>query len=300
MAASGNIVLYGSGLFGRYTPANNAAQLTALQQSGFTSVILWTLHVDPDGTLVYNDTVIVENGVFAATFSYLPDLVNQLTATGSSVRNVLFCIGSGGVNDFTNIQALLATDAGKLTLNRNFHALSSALPIHGYDFDDEDLYDAGTLANLSTMLCDNNQMIITYCPYAEQSTWNAAVQKVYAWDQEQSPPLGQSVQWWNLQCYSGGADNDPAQWVQQLPSGAGITGPASYIIPGYDASLQDPASIERTFHGLAQSDPGIAGGFLWNSSAIFASQYTPRDYAQAIINGLGLDQGARARRAAGK
>lgn len=300
MATSGNIVLYGSGLFGRNTPGKNAAELTLLQQSGFTTVILWTLHVDADGTLVYNDTVIVQDGVFAATFLYLPDLVNQLTAAGSSVQNVVFCIGSGGVSDFTNIQALLATDAGKLTLSRNFHALSSALPISGYDFDDEDLYDAGTLATLSELLCANNQMIITYCPYALQDTWNQAVQNVYTWDQAQNPPLGQSVQWWNLQCYSGGAGNDPAQWVKSLPTDAGIADPAAYIVPGYDASLQDPASIEQTFQGLAQSDPGITGGFVWNSSAIFASPYTPYDYAQAIINGLGLGQGALARRAAAR
>ena len=116
----------------------------------------------------------------------------------------------------------------------------------------------------------------------------------------QNPPLGQSVQWWNLQCYSGGAGNDPAQWVKSLPTDAGIADPAAYIVPGYDASLQDPASIEQTFQGLAQSGPGINGGFVWNSSAIFASPYTPYDYAQAIINGLGLGQGARARRAAAR
>ncbi|TMQ12999.1 MAG: hypothetical protein E6J90_29540 [Deltaproteobacteria bacterium] len=65
------------------------------------------------------------------------------------MQNVLCCIGSGGVNDFTNIKALLATPQGKLTLVRNFSALSSALPINGYDLDDEDLYDAPTIATLS-------------------------------------------------------------------------------------------------------------------------------------------------------
>lgn len=287
MATSGNIVLYGSGLFGRNTPSQNAAELAALRESGFTTVILWTIHVDPDGTLVYNNTVIVRDGIFAATFSYLPDLVYKLTATGSSVQNVLCCIGSGGVNDFTNIQALLKTPQGKLTLVRNFSALSSALPINGYDFDDEDLYDAPTLATLSELLCSNNEMIITYCPYASQSTWNQAVQSVYNWDQEQYPVLDQSVRWWNLQCYSGGSGNDPAQWAMSLPTGAGITDPVAYIVPGFDASEQDPASIERTFQRLAKSDPGITGGFIWNSSAIFRSKHTPRDYAQSIISGLG-------------
>ncbi|TMQ12998.1 MAG: hypothetical protein E6J90_29535 [Deltaproteobacteria bacterium] len=67
---AGRKLLYGSGLFGRNTPGKNAAELTALRESGFTTVILWTIHVDPDGTLVYNNTVIVRDGVFAATYLY--------------------------------------------------------------------------------------------------------------------------------------------------------------------------------------------------------------------------------------
>lgn len=289
MTTSPNIVLYGSGLFGRDVPPTNVAQLAALVESGFTSVILWTLHVDADGTLVYNDTVIVRDGVFAATFLYLSPLVNQLkTAPGSSVRAVLFCVGSGGVNDFHNIQSLLATKEGKLTLSRNFHALSSALPIDGYDFDDEDLFDPTTTAALTELLCGGNQMIITYCPYFGEATpWNAAIEAVYTWDQQQNPVLGQSVRWWNLQCYSGGAGNDPATWVRQLSTKAGISDAPAYIVPGYDASLQSPSSIQETFSGLASSDPGIAGGFIWNSSAIFSSSFTPKDYAQAIRAGLG-------------
>jgi hypothetical protein len=287
MANSQNIVLYGSGLFGRNTPGKNAAELAALQASGFTTVILWTLHVDADGTLVYNNTVIARDGVFADTFDYLPGLVDQLTASGSSVQNVLFSIGSGGVNDFTNIKALLATQQGKLTLMRNFSALSSALPISGYDFDDEDLFDSSTIATLSQLLASGNQMIITYCPFSMQSVWNQAVQDVYGWDRDQDPVLGQSVRWWNLQNYSGGAGNDPASWVKALPTNAGIADPAAYIVPGFDASEQDPASIQQTFQQLAGSDPGISGGFIWNSSAIFSGSHTPGDYAQAIIAGLG-------------
>jgi hypothetical protein len=129
------------------------------------------------------------------------------------VQTVLFCIGSGGVNDFTNIQALLATQEGTLTLKRNFSALASAMPIDGYDFDDEDLYDADTIAGLTEALCAGNQLIITYCPYTAQDTWNQALQDVYTWDQQHNPVLGQSVRWWNLQCYSGGDGNDPASWA---------------------------------------------------------------------------------------
>jgi hypothetical protein len=295
MTTPSTIVLYGSDLFGKDVPGKNAEQLAALQQSGFTSVILWTLHVHPDGTLFYNDTVIVSEGVLAAAFSHLPDLVKQLVGSGSSVQNVLFCIGSANARDFTNIKTLLATVEGKRALARSFNALSSAMPIAGYDFDNEDLFDpsaSDTVAELSEVLCANKRLFITYCPYMMQDMWNQAIQSVYTWNQRQKPVLGQSVRWWNLQCYSGGAGNDPSSWARLLPENAGVADKAAYIVPGYSAS-QSPSSIEATFKSLATSDPGIAGGFIWNSSAIFAGSFMPRDYAQAIINGLAAGSNAK-------
>lgn len=285
-----NIALYGNGLFGRNVPSTNRSQLILLQESGFTTVILWTLHVDTDGTLVYNNTPIAQGGAFVNTFDYLPDLLAELTLTGS-VRNVLFSIGSWGVSDFQNIQKLLTTQQGTRELKRNFSALGAALPLSGYDFDDESLYDPATTAQLTEILCGNNSMTVTYCPYTNQSAWNSALQKVYTWDQQQNPALGQSVQWWNLQCYAGGSGNNPLSWAKSLPADAGIENPQAFILPGYDTS-QSPSSIQQTFAQL--KDSGINGGFIWNSSQLFASQYTPQQYAQAILNGLGLGTSAKA------
>jgi hypothetical protein len=281
-----NVVLYGSGLFGRSVPAVNQQQLTAIQESGFTTVILWTLHIDSDGSLVYNDTVIVKDGVFAYTFYYLPELLAQLTSTGS-VQKVLFCIGSGGTGDFKQIKTLLGTKEGKRSLIRNFSALSAALPIDGYDFDDEEYpYDVDTLAKLTELLCANNKMIITYCPFTSPDAWRSALQQVYSWDQQRNTPLGQSVQWWNLQCYSGGQGNDPLTWAKSIDSSkAGVSNAHAFIVPGYDANNQSPSMIQKAFAKYAGT--GINGGFIWNSGAIFASQYTPQQYAQAIITGLG-------------
>lgn len=274
--------LYGNGLFGRDVPNVNQSQLLQLQESGFTRVILWTLHVDPDGSLIYNNTPIVQNGDFANTFNYLPALLTKLASTGS-VKEVLFSIGSWGVDDFENIQALLKTQQGTRALRRNFSALAAALPLSGFDFDDESLYDPATTAQLTEMLCAGNTMMITYCPYTNQQAWNSALQQTYTWDQQQNPPLGQSVAQWHLQCYAGGAGNDPLTWAKNLPANAGIHNAPAFILPGFDSS-QSPSSIQSTF--AKYKGTGITGGFIWNSSQIFASSCKPREYAQAIIDGL--------------
>jgi hypothetical protein len=266
-------------------------QLAAIQQSGFTTVILWTLHVDADGTLVYNNTVIVRDGEFSPTYLYLPDLINQLTSIGS-VTNVLFSIGSGGVNDFTNVNNLLQTQNGRLTLIRNFSALSSALPIQGYDFDDEDYFVAptssapGPVVELTRILAGNNDMIVTWCPYSnQQSFWNPALSLVYQQDQQNNPVLPQSVRWWNLQCYSGGFSNDPGSWASLLPSDAGVIDAAVFIVPGLDTS-GGTEPVQTQFAAWSKTDSGVDGGFIWNSSGIFSSGSTPNAYAQAIVNGL--------------
>jgi hypothetical protein len=208
------------------------------------------------------------------------------------VKNVLFGIGSGGVNDFTNINNLLQTHEGKLTLVRNFSALTSALNIQGFDFDDEDYFTMPTAAapgpvvELTRILAGNNDMIVTWCPYQTQDFWNACLSLVYQLDQANDPPLGQSVQWWNLQCYSGGFGNSPADWSSQLPTDAGVSDAVTFIVPGLATGLS-PSQIQTAFAAYETNDPGLNGGFIWNSSGIFGSSYTPSQYAQAIITGLG-------------
>ncbi|MDB5071574.1 MAG: hypothetical protein JWM87_2685 [Candidatus Eremiobacteraeota bacterium] len=287
MPASPNIILYGSGLFGRNVSSINSVQLAQVQSSGFTTVILWALHIDEQGFLYYNDTLIASNGVFSATYAYLPDLLNALKESSSSVTTILFSIGGWGVGDFENAKTLLATPDGKQALWRNFQALTAALPIDGFDFDMEQTYDVTTLVTLTRFLSYNG-MIVTYCPYTEQDdVWNPALTQVYTWDQQQETPQPQTVQWWNLQCYAGGGGNIPATWVADIPAQttSGVADPAAFVIPGYDAG-QGAASIQNTFAGLVSNDKGINGGFIWNSSEIFDSGTTPQEYAQAIIQGL--------------
>jgi hypothetical protein len=70
--------------------------------------------------------------MFAPTYGYLPALVADLkSARGSSVTNILFCIGSAGPNDSKTINMLLDAPEGRQTLCRNFDALSANLSIEG-------------------------------------------------------------------------------------------------------------------------------------------------------------------------
>jgi hypothetical protein len=281
-----NLVLYGSGLFGNNNnPTTNQQQCTAVRNSGFSTVILWTLHVHNNGDFYYNNTAIVQSGAFSeANFHYLPPLVRSLK-TGGTVNKVLFCIGSADAGDYRGIAALLQTRQGRATLQKNFSALIQALPLDGFDFDLEEFdqdYTA-TIIGLSLMLSrDLNAPTITYCPYNEEDFWFNCLAEVY--DQNNGQ---QVVRWMNLQCYAGGGNNDPDQWVADLQAYSkqtaplGISDANAFIVAGYDAGDQ-PAGIKQDFSGKK-----IQGGFIWNSTEIFQSGSTPVDYAQAVAQGLG-------------
>lgn len=272
-----NLAVYGSGLFGANDPATNQAQLSALQASGFTTVILWALHVQENGDFHYNNTPIVQGGTFASGYSYLPALVSALK-TGSSVNQVLFSLGGWGVGDFQNMTNLIATPQGQQTLLDNFSALVKALAIDGFDFDNEEGYSssfADTIVWLTNHLSSSFDSIITYCPYTAMSFWvDQCLGAVY---QQNGKQL---VSWFNLQCYAGGAGNNPADWVSAVASGYGISNPNAFIVPGFDAGDQ-PSGICQDFKGLQ-----VEGGFIWNTSEIFDSSSSPAQYAEAITNGL--------------
>jgi hypothetical protein len=279
-----NVALYGSGLFGRNLAPLNSTQLTAVQGSGFTTLILWALHVDAAGDFNYNDTPIVVGGNFTNQYSYLPALLTELKASGT-VNQILFSLGGWGVGDFDNIKTLFAepNNAGKATLIKSFNALAAALPIDGFDFDLEPtdhVYTpyADTVVELSLLLAGVAGGVVTYCPYEESDFWLGCVESAY--QQNQSQPV---VSWFNLQCYAGGGGNDPNQWVtdvSNVASQCGIADPNAFIVPGYDAG-SGPAAICQNFPTLK-----VKGGFIWNSSGVFASGSPPSDYAQAVTNGL--------------
>ncbi len=300
------VILYGNGLFGANRPSN-LQQIEYVRTSGFNTVVLWTLHVHPEGTLMYNDAVIAKDGVFASTFNYLPPLVEALTAPGSTVDTVLFCIGSGGVNDFTTLQSLLANPDSKAAehLRRNFTALQVALPLMGFDFDNEDALSGGigspdvnTVAQLALMLCGGNTNIISYCPFGPyQQFWADCLTATYTLDGQQSPSLSQTVQWMGVQTYGGGVVSDfvgaiTANNDANPPLPTGVSNPASFVLPGYSAGTDSsqgqmtPDQVQAAVASEVAANAGLPGAFIWNSSQIDNSPFTLSQYAQAIISGL--------------
>lgn len=296
MSANPIVGLYGNPFGG--TDSENASNLTALQNSGFNTLVFWSLHVMPSGTLVLNGKPLtVNNGVVSWQLQELAPLIQGLRSGG--FNRILFSIGSGS-SDFDHIQSLMGSQEGMTTLLTNFDALMDALPIDGFDYDLEynvsgtgcDQYNAmtNTVVQLSLLFQSYGSGIVTFCPFNCENFWLNCMEQIV--QQNTQWVNDQVVQWWNLQTY--GPAVSPSQWAQTMTqfglSNLGIKDASSFIAPGYSVDYeQTPSQLQSDVQGQ-----GVTGGaWLWNTGSLFASSYSPTDWAQAIITGLS-NQGSSA------
>ncbi|MBV9381138.1 MAG: hypothetical protein JO242_10755 [Streptosporangiaceae bacterium] len=204
--------------------------LDDLKTAGYSTVLVWSLHVQSNGDLQLNDTRIVHDGIYdEAEPLRLPAAVAQLRQAG---MEILFSVGSGGSDDFTNIGNLLRQEPA--LLRANFAALKRAMTdaggsIDGIDFDNEDNLDANVMIDFGRMLRDLAYAHVTFCPFGQTSigTWGLTLSTLCR-DQG-----GQGfVSAVHLQCYSGGGDSDVQQWQNMIASAVPAGQPRPLLIPG--------------------------------------------------------------------
>lgn len=281
--------IYGGGPF----YSGGTSVINDLKASGFTTVIAWSVHVSTSGDLIYNNPTIVSDGQYIGDSGW-PGLLADLKQ-GGSVNNLLFSIGAGGVQDFHHIQSLIESQGTgpDSILYKNFEALKDAIPdIDGIDLDDEDLYDQKTIVEFSQML-NGLGYNVTFCPYSDPGFW---VDCLYALNIN-TPGL---VTRFNLQCYSGGAGNDPQTWINAIQNKMGDGFDAKgFVYPGLWCRHGDqcgegqcPDSITSQ---LAVWKPeGIQGGWIWlyddiqkcETSGVCSGAMDAKAYASAIVTGL--------------
>lgn len=269
-----NVIVYGSGLFnstkGDFSPKQ---QLLQMINSQFDTVILWSLHIDAVGTLIFNDTPLVKEGTALPALLSLVPYMEQMRSK-SKMKNLLFSIGGWDCNDHQNMIALWSNDTTRTQLQKNFTVLVQTLDINGIDHDLEQHYSQDfqdIVVELTVWLHAELNVFTTYCPYTNSGFWLDCLAAVYGKLNEQP------VKWFNLQCYAGGAGNTPSQWVNYVKDYSGRTGVTdvnNFIMPGYWAytsgfSTSCPCDFESTFKEIS-----VQGGFLWNSDSVFQNNNT--------------------------
>ena len=226
--------------------------------SGFTTLITFAMHVNADGTLLIGG-VACTNGVYVGPTNW-NSLITTLKTPPTTVNRYEVCIGGWTDTSFDNIQSLVASQGTGPTsiLYKNFQALKNAVPgIDAINDDEEQTYDLNSATQFANML-GSLGFKFTMAPYQNQSFWvnlnNSITNCDYIY----------------LQCYAGGAGNDPGQWNTAF--GHGVV-----VIPGQESNTANAAT-----NRLWYLETGVQGGFYY-PDIVFNSTY----WSAAIIEANG-------------
>ncbi|MEY4916359.1 MAG: hypothetical protein RL616_272, partial [Verrucomicrobiota bacterium] len=219
-----------------------ASQINGVRASGMTTIVVFTMGVDASGNFNY-DGNICSNGVYTGSTNWA-SLLSQCKAAPSSVTRIEMCIGGWTDPSFGNIRTRIQTDGtnSTTTLYRNLQALKNALPIDAIDFDTENTYDSVTDSQFGLM-CTSAGFKVTLCPYTAASYWQALKNNI-----------GTNCDQVYLQCYDGGAGNNPATWNTYF---GGLK-----VIAGYWDNERDTTFVNDM---KVWKSAGAIGGFYWPS-----------------------------------
>lgn len=244
-----------SGIYaGGHIRRGRPATITKLKQSGFTYVILFNVHVDPDGTLKTDGETICKDGeyVFQQTQPYYQQDIKNLKTAPTSVSRIEICIGGWGNDSYGNIKNLINSSGtgSNSILYKNFKALKEAVPeIDAVNNDQEQDYDVATAAKFHIMMY-NLGYKTTFAPYTYMSYWQSLNDQI----RKSKPKAVERVM---VQCYDGGAGNlnNVGSW--------NFTG-VSERHPGL-LNYSNDWSVERNLAQFQKwKDEGVAtGGFVW-------------------------------------
>ena len=257
-----------------------------LRNSGFNTVILFSFTVGANYiTCGQVNSLIISNGVYVGDPTW-PSYLATLKQAPTSVARVEVAFGGWGNGTFGTIRDLINTYGtnSNTTLYSNLMVLKAVTGADAVNFDDENIYDAPSAAQFSLM-CASMGYKTKLCPYSRTTYWQSVVSTVNS----ARPGTVDSIQ---LQCYSGGAGNNPATWNTALGmkvspglESAHTTGSS----PG--CNLGNTPSALCSLFGSWRSSPGISGGWLWiydympNSHSGwtgYCPTYSAADYSSGI------------------
>jgi len=182
-----------------------------LRNSGYTTLIIWTIHIENNGDLGFNgEFPLVKNGVYVGNDTYpnFPADIVRLKTAPTSINRVEFGLASAGSGTFNSVRNFYNSEGfgPGTTLYKNFAALKAAVPgIDAFNNDDEVTYHAPSAVAFTKMIASlgfKNAIV----PYNNSNFWRTLVSEVNA-----SYPGNVDRNY--LQCYAGGSSNNPCSSV---------------------------------------------------------------------------------------
>lgn len=244
--------------------------INELKNSGFTYVIVWTIHMDANGDMNLNgEFPLVSNGNYIGNARYpnFPADIASLKQGATSINRVELSLSGWGSGTFRSIRDLVNSQGTGTNsiLYRNFKALKDAIPsVDAINFDDESEYDVDTATRFAVMLADIGYKI-SLVPYTRAEFWTSLTRNTNA----QRPGAVDRI---DLQVYAGGGGNNPCNWdFGNVP-----------IYPGMWSNEASPAQVQSRMGDWKNACANkVKGGFMWLYDD-FDNSTRVQDYSGAI------------------
>jgi hypothetical protein len=267
-AQTGYTGIFGGGPFYK----NASANITEIENSGFTEAIVWSVEVSTTGDLNLNGEFPLTSGGAYVGNSYYPNFPSDMaTLKLGTVKRVTLSIGSSNYGDWENITNLInaqGTGPGSI-LYQDFQALKAAIPaLDAIDFDDENSFNSPTTISFGVML-GNLGYHVNPDAFDDSSYWTNVVSQINS----QLPGTADGV---HLQAYAGGAGNNPC---------VGWNFGTVPVFPGLWDQDDTPSQVQTTMTGW-HNQCGIVGGFMWLYDD-FVGTGLAAQYASAINTAVG-------------
>ncbi len=245
LAQTGYTGIFGGGPFYK----NASANITEIENSGFTEAIVWSVEVSSTGDLNFNGEFPLTSGGVYVGDQYYPSFASDMAQLKQgTVKRVTFSIGSSNFGDWEDITALVnAQGTGPTSiLYQDFAALKAAIPaLDAIDFDDENSFNSPTTISFGVMLGGLGYHVMPDA-FDDSSYWTNVVSQINL----QAPGTADGV---HLQAYAGGSGNNPC---------VGWNFGTVPVFPGLWDANDTPAQVQSTMTGWHEQC-GIIGGFMW-------------------------------------
>lgn len=235
---------------------------TALKTSGFDTLLIFRIGVLENGDLVYYstgdageavDAPVVTDGAYVGG-TELSEKIRSFKTGTTNIDRVEVSLVSHDTT-FQNIRDLIAADGtgADTVLYQGFEVLKTEWDLDGFNNDDESVYDVSSTVDFAVMLSEIGYQY-SAAPYTSTSFWANAKAGINA----AAPGVFDRVY---LQCYDGGAGNNPGSWQDAL--GMPVI-PILWVTNDAKPSQGNTAEQARSRFADWNSQYDVAGGGYWN------------------------------------
>jgi hypothetical protein len=249
----------------------------ALRTSGFNSLIMFGVGVTKEGDIMYysntagsKDVLVAGNGSYIGGDALAAKVRSLKTGNDTGVDRLEISMNA------QNIRQLMASPgAGAETrLYRNFAALKQAWTLDAVNNDDESIYDVASTVAFAKMLGKIGYRY-TIAPYTQARFWSSVKSQLNSGLTEPDLLLDRVY----LQCYDGGAGNDPGGWQSNL--GMKVV-PLVWVTNDSKPSQGVSAATAKSrFSGWNQRS-ALAGGGYWNDYDIEKMSLSYKQYGDVL------------------